>query len=109
MAMKMQEWSINCIGCIFEASYIILFPVIILMTYVSLEKPLEYVNAQVLVDTQWVEDQLTISHVSVTRTDYHVKDHILFCNNCKIKLAKIFQEEGDYCLECWQERTYPHF
>ena len=109
MAMKMQEWSINCIGCIFEASYIILFPVIILMTYVSLEKPLEYVNAQVLVDTQWVEDQLTISHVSVTRTDYHVKDHILFCNSCKIKLAKIFQEEGDYCLECWQERTYPHF
>jgi len=107
--MKMQEWSINCIGCIFEASYIILFPVIILMTYVSLEKPLEYVNAQVLVDTQWVEDQLTISHVSVTRTDYHVKDHILFCNSCKIKLAKIFQEEGDYCLECWRERTYPHF
>jgi hypothetical protein len=109
MAMKMQEWSINCIGCIFEASYIILFPMIILMTYMSLEQPLEYVNAQVLVDTQWVEDQLTISHVSVTGTDYRVKNHILFCNSCKIKLAKIFQEEVDYCLECWQERTYPHF
>ena len=107
--MKMQEWSINCIGCIFEASYIILFPMIILMTYMSLEQPLEYVNAQVLVDTQWVEDQLTISHVSSTKPDYHVKNRILFCDSCKIKLAKIFQEEGDYCLECWQERTYPHF
>jgi len=109
MAMKMQEWSINCTGCIFEASYIILFPMIILMTYMSLEKPLEHVNPQVLVDTQWVDDQLTISHVSVTEPDYHVKNHILFCDSCKIKLAKIFQEEGDYCLECWQERTYPHY
>jgi hypothetical protein len=75
----------------------------------SLEKPLEYVNPQVLVDTQWVEDQLTISHASVTKPDYHLKNHILLCNSCKIKLAKIFQEEGDYCLECWQERTYPYF
>ena len=107
--MKMQEWSINCTGCIFEASYIILFPMIILMTYMSLEKPLEHVNPQVLVDTQWVDDQLTISHVSVTEPDYHVKNRIFFCDSCKIKLAKIFQEEGDYCLECWQERTYPHY
>ena len=81
---------------------------IILMTYMSLEKPLEYVNS-VLVDTQWVEDQLTISHVPVTKPDDHLKNHILLCNSCKIKLAKIFQEEGDYCLECWQERTYPYF
>ena len=40
---------------------------IILMPYMSLEKPLEYVNPQVLVDTQWVEDQLTILHVPVTK------------------------------------------
>ena len=71
------------------------------MTYMSLEKRLEYVNPQVLVDTQWVEDRLAILHVSVTEPDYQVKNHILFCNSCKIKLAKIFQE-GDYCLECWQ-------
>ena len=80
---------------------IILFPMIILLKYMSLEKPL------VLVDTQWVED-LTILDVSVTEPDYHVKNHILLCDGCKIKLAQIFQE-GNYCLECWQERTYPHF
>jgi len=21
--------------------------------------------------------------------------------------AEVFQEEGDYCLDCWQERAYP--
>jgi hypothetical protein len=26
---------------------------------------------------------------------------------CKIMSARIFQEEGNYCLECWQERTHP--
>jgi hypothetical protein len=29
------------------------------------------------------------------------------CDICKIRLASIFQEEGNYCLECWQERTHP--
>ena len=76
--MKMQEWSINCTGCIIEASYIILFPMIILMIYMSLEKPLENVNPQVLVDTQWIDDQLTISHVSVTEPDYHAKNTSFF-------------------------------
>jgi hypothetical protein len=29
------------------------------------------------------------------------------CQSCKDKPAEIFQEDGDYCLECWQERAYP--
>ena len=30
-----------------------------------------------------------------------------YCDNCKERLAEIFQVNGDYCLECWQELTYP--
>jgi len=29
------------------------------------------------------------------------------CQSCKDEPAEIFQEDGDYCLECWQERAYP--
>jgi plastocyanin len=28
-------------------------------------------------------------------------------NRCKINVAEIFQERGDYCLYCWQEIAYP--
>jgi len=28
------------------------------------------------------------------------------CNHCKVKLAEIFQVNGDYCLECWQTITH---
>jgi len=28
------------------------------------------------------------------------------CTNCKLKLAEIFQDAGDYCLQCWQEVTH---
>ena len=34
---------------------------------------------------------------------YH---HLPYCNNCKESLAEIFQDNGDYCLECWQDLTY---
>ena len=30
------------------------------------------------------------------------------CNHCKNKIAEIFQESGEFCLHCWQERTYPN-
>jgi hypothetical protein len=30
------------------------------------------------------------------------------CNHCKNSLAEIFQESGEFCLHCWQERTYPN-
>ncbi len=30
------------------------------------------------------------------------------CNVCNEKSADIFQVEGEYCLECWQKRTYPN-
>ncbi len=53
--------------CVFEVSYIILFHIIIPMTW-----------------------------------------RLALCNNCKTRFAKIFQEDGDYCLECWQERTHPY-
>ena len=29
------------------------------------------------------------------------------CDRCKDRSAEIFQVNGDYCLECWQELTYP--
>jgi hypothetical protein len=32
----------------------------------------------------------------------------LVCNNCRINVAEIFQESGEFCLHCWQERTYPN-
>jgi hypothetical protein len=30
------------------------------------------------------------------------------CNLCKTNQAEIFQENGDYCLHCWQEITFPN-
>jgi hypothetical protein len=30
------------------------------------------------------------------------------CSHCKKNLAEIFQENGDYCLDCWQEITFPN-
>jgi len=30
-----------------------------------------------------------------------------YCNRCKDRLSEIFQVNGDYCLECWQELTRP--
>ena len=29
------------------------------------------------------------------------------CQSFKDEPAEIFQVDGDYCLECWQERAYP--
>ena len=31
------------------------------------------------------------------------------CQHCKTRMAEIFQESGDYCINCWQEKTYPVF
>ena len=31
----------------------------------------------------------------------------ILCNSCKSNIAEIFQVNGDYCLYCWQEITYP--
>jgi hypothetical protein len=30
----------------------------------------------------------------------------IFCDNCKSNAAEIFQVNGDYCLNCWQEITH---
>ena len=30
------------------------------------------------------------------------------CNHFKTNLAEIFQESGDDCLCCWQEKTCPN-
>ena len=30
------------------------------------------------------------------------------CNHCRINEAEIFQECGEFCLHCWQERTNPN-
>jgi hypothetical protein len=74
-------------GCVFEVSYVVLIPTIIRMTYLSLEKLLEYANPQVLVDTQWTEDHLAVAHISASEADYHLK-----CDSCKIRLAKNSKE-----------------
>jgi hypothetical protein len=29
------------------------------------------------------------------------------CNHCRISQAEIFQEGGQFCLSCWQDRTLP--
>jgi hypothetical protein len=30
------------------------------------------------------------------------------CMSCKSRLAAIFQDEGEFCLECWQVITHPN-
>jgi uncharacterized membrane protein len=30
----------------------------------------------------------------------------IFCGHCKSNAAEIFQVNGDYCLNCWQEITH---
>jgi len=29
------------------------------------------------------------------------------CDSCKGNTAQIFQDIGQYCLDCWQKLTYP--
>ena len=29
------------------------------------------------------------------------------CCSCEIRPAAIFHDDGDYCLQCWNERTHP--
>jgi hypothetical protein len=29
------------------------------------------------------------------------------CQSCKDQPAEIFQEDGDYCLKCWQKQATP--
>jgi hypothetical protein len=29
------------------------------------------------------------------------------CNQCKTNQVEIIQESGEFCLDCWQERTLP--
>jgi hypothetical protein len=31
-----------------------------------------------------------------------------FCEFCAGEEAEIFQVTGDYCLQCWQDETYPN-
>jgi hypothetical protein len=40
---------------------------------VSLEKPLDCANPQVLVDIQWVDDHLVFPYISASYADYHFK------------------------------------
>jgi len=42
--------------------------------------------------------RITLSHIFVL-LEYHFS-----CDICSSRLASILQEEGYYCLECWQER-----
>jgi len=53
-------------------------------------------------DTELDEDYVVAPHVCAIEADYNFR-----CNICKIRLARIFQEEENYCLKCWQERMHP--
>jgi len=44
----------------------------------------------------------------ITDNDEEKDDNLSWCSICDDKHADIFQEEGDYCLDCWQKRTYPN-
>lgn len=33
---------------------------------------------------------------------------VAVCNHCQVNSAEIFQESGEFCLHCWQEKTYPN-
>jgi hypothetical protein len=33
----------------------------------------------------------------------------VICEHCKTEMAEIYQESGDYSLNCWQEKIYPVF
>jgi hypothetical protein len=35
-----------------------------------------------------------------------IADADFVCMKCQVKLAEIFQVNGEYCLECWQEITH---
>ena len=39
---------------------------------------------------------------------YRNDDNATLCNQCKNMQAEVFQEDGDYCLDRWQEPAYPN-
>ena len=44
----------------------------------------------------------------ITNNDKDKDGNISWCNSCDDKPADIFQDEGNYCLDCWQKRTDPN-
>jgi hypothetical protein len=48
------------------------------------------------------KDMEVVRYICTIEVDCHSS-----CDICEIRLASIFQEDGNYCLECWQERTHP--
>ena len=59
----------------------------------------------VLANTQWVANQLSISYYSSNGLSNNRIP--ISCDSCKTSDADIFQDEGNYCLECWQKQTLP--
>jgi hypothetical protein len=46
--------------------------------------------------------------VDLELTSKIVSSPRIICNHCRTSIAEIFQESGEFCLHCWQERTYPN-
>jgi hypothetical protein len=44
----------------------------------------------------------------ITCDDKDANSSASICNVCNGKPADIFQVEGEYCLDCWQKKTYPN-
>jgi len=51
------------------------------------------------------DDIVILTSDCITNND---RDNISSCIACDDNPADIFQDEGNYCLDCWQKRTYPN-
>jgi hypothetical protein len=46
------------------------------------------------------------THPRLLSNSAAVAEFMKKCDNCKSGEAEIFQVNGDYCLQCWQELTH---
>lgn len=58
-------------------------------------------------DTEKEDDMLDIRFDDDLVVQVTVPKEIVLCDVCG-KEAFIFQDEGNFCLNCWQERTEPY-
>jgi hypothetical protein len=48
------------------------------------------------------------TNIDLELTSKMIPSPKIMCNHCRTNIAEIFQESGEFCLRCWQERTYPN-
>ena len=52
------------------------------------------------------DDKRVLLHRAALMVTYRNEDKATLCNQCKNMQAEVFQEDGDYCLDRWQESAY---